>query len=297
MGLGSFGFLIREGLLNIRRNGLMSLAALGTVTVALTVLGGSLWTAHRINEFAQLQPQKFNQVDVFLKPEVTREQSLAVQARVQLLPDVKSARLVTKEQAWARLQTDEPTITEAMPENPLPDKFEIEARDATHVDAMARQLRNTGQFPEVAKISDASKEVRTMLGFARIIRVLGGSVAVGLFVATLFIVQNTIRLTVFARRREIRIMQLVGATPGFIRFPLLLEGVFHGVVGAALASAIILLCGREVSRFVAQLNSPLLGDVPTHLGPADVVSGLIAIGAFVGLVGSYLSLRRFLKQI
>ena len=135
------------------------------------------------------------------------------------------------------------------------------------------------------------------IGFARIVRVIGGSAALGLFAATLFIVQNTIRLTVFARRQEIRIMQLVGATPGFIRLPLLLEGVFHGVLGAVIAGGIVLFCGREVSRFVHTLNSPLVGDVPARLGPPEVIGGLIAIGAFVGLVGSYLSMRRFLRQM
>ena len=136
-----------------------------------------------------------------------------------------------------------------------------------------------------------------MLGLARLVRVIGGSAAIGLFVATLFIVYNTIRLTVYARRKEIRIMQLVGATPGFIRFPLLLEGVFHGVVGALIAGGIVLFCGHQVGRFIAQIHSPLFKDVPSQLGPIDMMAGLIAIGGFVGLVGSHLSIRRFLRQI
>jgi cell division transport system permease protein len=295
--LSGLAFLVHESVLNIRRNGLMSLAALGTVTVALTVLGASLWTAHRINEFAETQPQKFNQIDVFLANEIERPQTLAVQERLRRLPHVKRVHLTTKEVAWARLQSDEPGLTQEVPGNPLPDKFEVEAADVNRVGQLAHLVRNRSQFPEVANVNDASEEIRTMLGFARVIKVVGGGAALGLFVATLFIVHNTIRLTVFARRREIRIMQLVGATPGFIRFPLLLEGLFHGVIGAAIASGIILLCGREVSRFIAQFHSPLLGDVPSRLGPGDVVFGLVVIGAFVGLAGSYLSMRRFLKQI
>jgi cell division transport system permease protein len=144
---------------------------------------------------------------------------------------------------------------------------------------------------------DAGEEVRTMLGFARVVKIVGGCASIGLFIATLFIVHNTIRLTVFARRREIRTMQLVGATPGFIRLPLLLEGLFHGIVGAFIASGVMLLCGREVSRFFIGLRSPLLGDVPSLLTPLQVVGVQVAIGAFVGLVGSYLAMRRFLKQV
>jgi cell division transport system permease protein len=295
--LNSLIFLLHEGFLNIRRNGLMSLAALGTVTVALTVLGASLWTAYRIHEIAAEQPQTFNEIDVFLKKEIDRDQALDVQERIRRLPEVQRVHLVSRERAWAEMQNREPTLTQVMPDNPLSDKFEVGAKQAAEVDRLARILRDSAQFAEVDQVNDASQEVRTMLGFARIVKVMGGCAAIGLFIATLFIVQNTIRLTVFARRREIRIMQLVGATPGFIRFPLMFEGVFHGIVGAAIAGGLVLLGGREVSRFVAQLHSPLIGEIPSHIGPIDMVSGLIAIGAFIGLVGSHLSMRRFLKQI
>lgn len=297
MRLSSLLFLIHEGFLNIRRNGLMSLAALGTVTVTLTVLGASLWSAFRIHEIARQQPQTFNEIDVFLKTEISRDSVPDIQKRIASLPDAKQVRLITREQAWSDLTNQESTLTEAMPENPLPDAFKIETADAGQVSRLAQILRDPALFPEVEHVTDAGDEVRIMLGLARLVRVIGGSAAIGLFVATLFIVYNTIRLTVFARRREIRIMQLVGATPGFIRFPLLLEGIFHGVVGAIIAGGIVLFCGQQVARFIAQIHSPLFREAPSQLGPFDMVAGLIAIGAFVGLVGSHLSIRRFLKQV
>ena len=297
MSFSSLGFLFRECFFNIRRNGLMSLAALGTVTVALTVLGASLWSAYRLNEYARQQPQTFNQIDVFLPADAPRDKAIDLQTRLQTLPSIAQVGLVTKEQAWADLHSENAALTDALTENPLPDKLEVAARDPAQIGAIAAMLRDTTQYPDVEKVFDASAEVRKMLAFARLIKTIGGGTAIGLFIATLFIVQNTIRLTVFARRREIRIMQLVGATPNFIRLPLLLEGLFHGICGAAIAGGVILLCGRQVSEFVQQVKSPLIGDVPTHIGPIQVVGLLIAIGAFVGLVGSHLSMRRFLKQI
>ncbi len=275
----------------------MSVTALGTVTVSLAVLGATLWSAQRINDYAERQPQKFNQIDLFLAANRSREAATSVADRLRAMPDVRRVRLVPKEKAWARLQVDEPHLTEAMPENPLPDKFEVEAFDARHVERVARAVRDKTRFPEVAQVNDARQELRTILGFERLIKVTGGAIAVGLFLATLFIVYNTIRLTVFARRREIRIMQLVGATPAFIRFPLMLEGLFHGVIGGVLASGILLLCAREVSAFVASLHSPLLGEVPASLQPRDVAFGMLGIGAFIGLSGSYFSVRRFLRQV
>jgi cell division transport system permease protein len=297
MRLSGLLFLFQEGFLNIRRNGLMSLATLGTVAVSLTVLGAMVWAGFRLTEYIQYQPQKFNQMDVFLNTETPRAQAEALQQKIQKLPGVQAVRLVTKEEAWAQFQAKEPSLVAALEENPLPDKLEVVAAQASEVGSLARQLRDTAQYPQVAKVLDASAEVRTLLGLIRVIRIVGGCAAIGLFIATLFLVQNTIRLTVFARRREIRIMQLVGAAPGFIRFPMLLEGLFHGVVGSLIAAGVVLLCGREVSRFVANLRSPLFADIPTLVGPREVTLSLVAVGAFIGLIGSMLSMRRFLRQI
>jgi cell division transport system permease protein len=295
--LSSFFFLIREGYLNIRRNGLMSLAALGTVTVALTVLGASLWTAYRVNEIAQLQPQTFNEVDIFLDHKLDRSDALALEQRLKQFSEVRQVRFVPKEKPWAELQATGVTSNEELPFNPLPDAYEVETKDAAQVSQLAQQLRDKSLFPQVDYVRDAGGEVDILIGFARLVKVIGGSAAIGLFVATFFIVQNTIRLTVFSRRREIRIMQLVGATPGFIRFPLLMEGVFHGVVGGLIAGGIILFAGHQVALFVAKIHSPLIPNVPSRLGPLDLIGGLVAIGALVGLVGSYLSIRRFLRQV
>jgi cell division transport system permease protein len=289
--------LIQEAFLNIRRNGLMSLAALGTVTVALTVLGASLWSAYRINEIAQDEPKTFNEVDVFLSREATRPQTLDVMERVKQLPNVGKIHLVTREAAWAEMQSREPKLTQALDTNPLPDKLEVEAVDPGRIDSLVGQLNHKAAFPEVAHVTAASDEVKLLLGAARLVKAIGVTAALGLFVATLFIVHNTIRLTVFARRREIKIMQLVGATPGFIRFPLLLEGVFHGVVGAMIASGVVLYGGYAVARYVHELNTPLVGDIPSGLGPFELVAGLVAIGALVGLIGSHFAMRRFLKQV
>jgi cell division transport system permease protein len=297
MGLSSLGFLCRESVLNIRRNGLMSLAALGTVTVALTVLGASVWTAYRVHEIVQQQPLKLDRVEVFLHVSVTRPQALAVQARIQQLPGVKSVRLIPREAAWQRVQTNEPPLSAEMPDNPLPDALDIEPASARHVHALTLLLHDPTRFPEIEHVAANVQEVTLMLGFVRLINALGGGTAIGLFIATLFIVHNTIRLTVFARRREIRIMQLVGATSGFIRFPLLLEGLFHGIVGALIAGGILLLCGHEVSSFVMSWKSPLVGDIPSLIRPVEVLAGLVAAGMLVGFVGSYLSIRRFLKQV
>ena len=290
-------FLIREGFRNIWRNGLMSLAALGTITVALTILGAISWGAYRVHEFARLQPQKFNTIDLFLDVRVERPQTLLVQDRIQQLPDVRAVRLIPKEKAWAAMQAAQSLPPDALPSNPLPDKLEVEARSPSGLARLAERLNDKAQFGEVDEARAASQEVAALLNLSRFVKIAALSLGIGLLIATLFIVQNTIRLTVFARRREIRTMQLVGATAGFIRFPLLMEGVFHGIVGATLASGLIFLASQQISQQLTRLHSPLMGNIPSTLSPVSMAGGLIATGALIGLIGSYLSLRRFLQQV
>src|SRR5262249_8493124 len=157
---------------NIRRNGLMSLAALGTVTVALTVLGASLWTAYRVQEIASQQPQKLNEVDVFLNVGGEHDQALEVGERMKTLPDVRARSLVTKEEAWAEVQTGQPLPPDIQIENPLPNAFRVEAEDASRIDALTVALRNSVQFPEINSVNASNEEVRMMLGFARVVKII-----------------------------------------------------------------------------------------------------------------------------
>ena len=297
MKLHSLLFLFGEAVRNIRRNGLMTLAALSTVTVSLTVLGGSLWTVFRLNEIAQSQPAKFNRIDLFLPPSAPRSDAEELKAKLEKLPNVKEVTLVTKEQAWKQIESREPVLTEALETNPLPDKLELEIEDPTQVATLAANLRDKRAYAQIDQVVDAGEEVRTLVNFARIVKLIGGSLALGLFIATLFIIHNTIRLTVFARRREIRIMQMVGATPHFIRLPLLLEGLFHGTAGGLLSAVLMLFFGHKVSQFAMSTRSPLVGNVPSALAPTQLLLLMILLGAVLGGVASYFAIRRFVRQV
>jgi cell division transport system permease protein len=294
--LHSLFFLFGEAVRNIRRNGLMTLAALSTVTVSLTVLGGSLWTVFRLNEIAQSQPAKFNRIDLFLPPSAPRTDAEELKAKLEKLPNVKEVTLVTKEEAWRQIEKREPVLTEALETNPLPDKLELEIDDPTQVTTLATKLRDKRAYAQVDQVVDAGEEVRTLVNFARIVKLIGGSLALGLFIATLFIIHNTIRLTVFARRREIRIMQMVGATPHFIRLPLLLEGLFHGTVGGLLSAFLMLFFGQKVSQFAMSTRSPLVGNVPSALAPPQLILLMLLLGGVLGGVASYFAIRRFVRQ-
>jgi cell division transport system permease protein len=295
--LGSLFFLARECGRNIRRNTLLSAATLGAVSVCLIVFGAVGWGAIRLHEIAARQPGRFEEIDAFLRADLSRDDAKELRERLRALPEVRSVTLVPRESAWRGLQRDEPTLSRALPDNPLPDALQVFPRRAADTSAITAKLRNAAVYPEIEAVRDSSQMVSTMIGAARVVKLIGGGVACGLLVATVFIIFNTIRLTVYARRREIRIMQLVGATAGFIRLPLVLEGLFHGVVGGALAALMLLAAARITSQSVAAFRSPLLGDVPTRVGALQVVCAITMAGAAIGLSGSYLSMRRFLRRV
>lgn len=288
-----------EAARDIRRNGLMSVAALTTSAISLTVLGGALFTLYRLHQFADAQPRRF-EISVFLRPEVRRSAVNDVRARILALPAVDRVTLFTKEQAYAELQQSDRESSTAIVAalggaNPLPDRLDVRLRDPSATGRVAGLLQDRKRFPEVDRVRTARDALQIFLGVQRLVRNVGGGLAALLFIGTAFVIQNTIRLTVLARRREIRIMQLVGATPGFIRMPLVLEGMFYGVAGALLAGGAVLFVVAQVSSYGRRIVSPLAQSMPPAVGPWTVLAVLAAIGAILGCLGSVLSIRRFLK--
>ena len=300
MRFSSLEFLIGEAARNIRRNGMMSLAALATVAISMAVLGGSLLTIYRLHQFAEAQPRQF-EMDVFLNVDANRETAEVVRKRIQQIPGVQRVTLYSREQAHMEfLEKDrrEGTgIGSEVPVQEFPDRLDVSLVDPRQTKSVAAAIRDKQKYPEVAKVNAAEEEIDMLVGAQRMVRNVGGVVAILLIFATALVIQNTIRLTVLARRREIKIMQLVGATPSFIRFPMVLEGIFYGAVGALAAGIVVIYAASKISEFVGgKLLSPLTQNLPEAAGPAQVLLTLIGIGVIVGWVGSVLSIRRFLKR-
>jgi cell division transport system permease protein len=296
MRITSLFFLIGESLRNIRRNGLMSLAALSTVAIAMSVLGGAVFSLYRLHQFAEAQPRQF-EIAVFMQPDADRAKTDGVQRRIGMLPGVESVTLYSREQAWKDNNPLYGKVKDSLDENPLPDSLQVRVRDPKQTAHMSAILSDTDQFPEVEAVRDAHDEIVKLFAVSRLVRNVGGAAAALLFLATGLVIQNTIRLTVHARRKEIRIMQLVGATPGFIKLPMVLEGILYGAIGAAIAGGLVLLAAYQVSTYGSQFRSPLTAPISAPADPWVVVGLIVAAGALVGWVGSALSVRRFLRRI
>lgn len=294
MRLRSLKYASREAVASFKTNGFMSAASISTVAISLLVLSMFLLLAVNLDHMAGTLE---NQVEItaYLKGDLDQAGIKALQNKVAALPGVAQAKFVSKDDALKRLRAqfgDKQDLLDAVADmNPLRNSFEIKASSPDQVGPVAAALK---ALPGVEEADYKQQVVERLFKFTRALRIFGLALVVVLAVATVFIISNTIRLTVFARRKEIAIMKLVGATDAFIRRPFIIEGMLFGVGGALAA---MLLVWRAYIWALNSVNQslpflPVLGPSPLL---KNVTLALFVLGAVLGAAGSALSIRRFLR--
>lgn len=297
---------IRDALRSMTQSGLMSLASMLSVAVSLLVLAVVLLVAVNLEHVASTAEEQI-EITAYLcaaqrdeakcnKTELTEQQRAATLDQIKKIPNVKESTFVSRHQALEEMKKTDPRQREMLAgyegnENPLSDEVYIKVTEVEQVMAVAEAVR---ALPGVAKVVYGQDYVDKLLIVTNAIRIGGVGLVLLLVVATVLTLSNTIRLSVYARRREISIMKLVGATDWYIRRPFMMEGIFLGVFGALLASGATLW---GYARLVPRLQETI-PFIPV-VQPADVISSLSAalllLGAALGAAGSLISLRRFLK--
>jgi cell division transport system permease protein len=290
--LGKVKFFLGEVSRNFTRNAGMQATAVGTVAITIILLGLFLFVRGALTE---LGGKLLDQIEVsaYLRSDVTPAQTAAIARFLKQDPHIASAQFVPKKQGLAELRTRTKGAidTALLTENPLPDKFRIKARDPDGVPAVAASV---GRLSGVDNVVYGQKIVQRLLQLGAVLRRIGIGVIVVFFVVAGIIISNTIRLTVYARRREIAIMQLVGATSTYIRLPFICEGLLDGVIGALLAVA--LLAAARAALWPRLLEA--LPWAQLTLVPVDVrvlAAQLVVVGAAIGVVGSWISVGRHLR--
>ena len=287
-------YFVKETYKSIRRNGFMSFASISTVAVSLLVLGMFLLVFMNTNNLAQYLESQV-QVSVYMQDSANASELEQVQAKLKKMPGVVKVTAINKEQALARfkerLGDQEQLLNSLGKDNPFPNSFEVQVDSAERIKALTPQI---SQLPKVETAKFGQEVVEHLFQLSRIIRFGGIVLVFFLAMATLFIISNTIRLTVFARRKEVIIMKYVGATDWFIRWPFILEGMTLGFFGAVLAS----LCLNSIYSALLERIHATLAFLP--LLPACPLLGyvtlfLMAAGTGIGALGSYISLRKFLQ--
>ena len=289
--MSRFKLVVSEAFRSIGSNLSTSFAATMTVLIGMFLLGLLIALGSWVVSWSDHVKEQL-QVKVFFVEDVTPKQVNAVGAFLRTDERIKDYQFVSRTEALERMKKRYPELTANLPTNPLPDSYEITPKRAEEVKQLSTTIR-AQKFAGVERVKDGQQTSKRILQVARVIEVVFLVAVVVLLAASVLLIANTIRLSIFSRRREIEVMKLVGATNWFVRGPFMVEGLVCGLLGA-LAAVILLLIGKEVAlpSILGHIDS---SDDVKALGFTLTALILLAVGLVVGALGSGLTLRRYLK--
>ena len=287
-------YFIQEVFRSLRRNNWMSFASIGTVAVSLFVLGVFLILVLNMNRMASMLESQV-QISVYLHDDVKKSDRIDLQSDIEKMQGIDTVKFVDKDAAKERLSErlgDQKYLLDALGDkNPLPDSFEVTVKTPEMVETAAKAIE---RMEGVESAKYGQDVVEHLFDITRLMRIFGLVLMLLLAGATIFIISNTIRLTVFARRKEIAIMKYVGATDWFIRWPFLMEGIVLGCIGGIL-SAIALRSFYAAMAAKIYNTLAFFPLMPQYPFMNYVTAAIILSGMLIGAIGSAFSLKRFLE--
>jgi cell division transport system permease protein len=289
-----FKLVVSEAFRSIGSNLSTSFAATMTVLIGMFLLGLLIALGSWVVSWSDHVKDQL-QVKVFFVESVKPKQINAVGGYLGTLETdgkIKNYQFISRADALHRMQKKYPELTADLPSNPLPDSFEITPKHAEEVKQVSAAIRGQ-KFAGVDRVKDGQQTSKRILQVARVIEVVFLVAVVVLLAASVLLIANTIRLSIFSRRREIEVMKLVGATNWFVRGPFMVEGLLCGLVGA-FAAVVLLLIGKEAALPAILGHIDSSNDVKA-LGFTVTALILLGVGLVVGAVGSGMTLRRYLK--
>ena len=288
----SWGFFAREAFKNLRLNLFMGATAVTTTAICVLILGIGMLVSSHVEGIIRQVGQNVA-ITAFFPDDASQETIDEVRGSVEGYPEVREVTYVSKEEALSRfreMMADQPEVFEGINSDILPASLEIQLNDSRDSNAVATKLKGEGFAEgEISYPQRTIDQLNEVTGY--IVWALRGATIL-FFVASVLLIFNTVRLSIFARRKEIEVMKLVGASDGFVRTPFVLEGLVQGLIGATLAALL-----------VAWINATFLGWAQERLITVSseavniplVLLVLILAGTTIGILASFFSVRRFLK--
>ena len=294
-----FGYLIGEGFRNFFKNKKSTAASLIIMCATMFIFGIFFLIGENVNYIIE-QVQSNQAMQVFINPEATAEQEQELEAKIKELPYINTIEYVSQEQALNEVKSwlgEDSSILDAYSgeDNPFKASYVITLTDLTKSDEIEEQIQT---FENVSRVTVGIETINKLVDIANGIRTATGVILVLLILISIFIIANTIKLTVHARRKEISIMKYVGATNGFIRWPFIVEGILIGVISALIT---VVILGFAYNFVADQISS---SETMTTMGYnlltySNVLSMLftvyIIMGIGIGAIGSAISMRKYLE--
>jgi cell division transport system permease protein len=289
-------FYFSEALRSLSTNKATSFAAVIAMLVALLIVGITAVGFTRARAEGERIQQQAGLVKVFLSEPMVDDEVNALKIDLERNPDVESVTLVTKEKALARakdLFKESPGVMENLPGNPFPASLDAKLKDPTRMESVAKTME--GQ-PGVDDVGTGGEKAERAINVIQISTGVFFAIGIGILIAATVLVANTIRLSIYSRRREIEVMKLVGASNSFVRMPFMIEGFLFGVIASVLAiGSVVGLVRLLGSMFGDFLDSDGLGAAGGDVPLAMIALGLLGLGVTLGMFGSATSMRKYLK--
>ena len=294
MKLSTSEYFIKEVYTSFKRNIWMTLASIFTVVLSLFILGFFSIVILNLNKMADTLESQV-QISVYLKNDLSQEEIDETKETLSKIEGLQDIKFTTREEAMEKFKErlgDQQFLLDALDDtNPLPDSFSLTVTSPQQVKTIAD---TAAALDSVESASYSQDIINHLFNLTHLIRLIGVALIILLTGAAIFIISNTIRLTVFARRKEIAIMKYVGATDWFIRWPFLLEGICLGFIGGGLATIFLYIVYNQVTQeiYEAMAFFPL---IPQHPFIDYISLAILVAGIIIGALGSTISLKRFLK--
>lgn len=294
MKLSTSEYFIKEVYTSFKRNIWMTLASIFTVVLSLFILGFFSIVILNLNKMADTLESQV-QISVYLKDDLSQEEIDETKETLSKIEGLQDIKFITREEAMENFKErlgDQQFLLDALDDtNPLPDSFSLTVTSPQQVKTIADTVV---ALDSVESASYSQDIINHLFNLTHLIRLIGVALIILLTGAAIFIISNTIRLTVFARRKEIAIMKYVGATDWFIRWPFLLEGICLGFIGGGLATIFLYIVYNQVTQEVYEAMAffPL---IPQHPFINYISLAILVAGIIIGALGSTISLKRFLK--
>ncbi|MCL1632270.1 permease-like cell division protein FtsX [Sporolactobacillus sp. CPB3-1] len=287
---------VNESFKSLGRNGWMTFASVSAVTVSLLLVGLFLMVMFNLNKIAG-DIESDVEVRVYLDQSITKTQQKTLEQELQKIPNVQSVRFQSKKEGLdsllESLGNDKQSFTDLQKENPLPNAFILKTKKPEQTIGVANTVKD---YQNVTDVRYGKGTVEKLFRFIRIARNVGIVLIIGLLFTSVFLIANTIKLTIVARRREIEIMKLVGATNAFVRWPYFIEGLVMGVLGSIIPVIVLMVVYRfAYYNLGGNLQQMFIRLIPYQTMTLNLSLLLIGIGALIGVWGSMNSVRKFLK--
>ncbi|MTI55498.1 permease-like cell division protein FtsX [Geosporobacter ferrireducens] len=297
MKIRTVSYMMRQGVKGLWRNRMMTFASIGSVASALVILGIVFMIVLNINSLAETAKGQFDSIQLYLKDDLDQKEIDEIGKMVDRMEGLESAYYISKAEALEDLKKqwgEHGYLLEGLESNPLPNSYVLKLRDISYSEQVVSQVKKIDGLEEVKYYKDVVDKLLQITNFIR----TTGLIVIGILIGiSMFIISNTIKITVAARYREINIMKYVGATNWFVRWPFLIEGMILGFTGSIIALVVIGYSYKNIFDLITEKMYVMVSAymIPTPLLINNLAVIFLVLGTGIGALGSIFSMRKFLK--